>query len=417
MRSDTIKKYIIAIALLSGIAAFVHFKLIGYKGYSSSDIDPSDPCYGYLSYDDDYADDCRPDPTSVSGITEEKFRELYPEYEIGTVYEEYSVLPVGQIFKVETDVTAQSYKAVDLYISCGTAAEYDKYALQNLIDPEEYFSSHDGDEKLVSHNEFYLPDGQLCTVDIRSESIKEKDGNIIYRGEKFLEITIGDEPMRTAYAAFSTEQDTAPAITYSERFALKPDDYNGDGCPDFCLRVGTSDHDGADYYMHFLKPYNKEKTRHHDGVKTRFDDGFYVYGENEPSIRLDRIDRNAYYFLSKDKYGNIIPAVYDNSGTMLESEKYINNGLIFSSRFENGQLSIKARNISEESCTYTPEMTVKRLDGKVWRDTDIILPVTGFSAESFQSDEKLFDIGFDKGEYRIELCINETYTRTEFSVR
>lgn len=411
------KKYVISIVLLTAAAAGVQVYFIKHSLISSVHDKKYEQDYSYSNNYNYYTEE-NPDPTSVSGITEEEFRQTYPDHEIGHIIGEYSAaVPEGYISRVETDITAQSYKAVDLYISCGTAPEYEKHPLENLVDTEEYFKDCE-DEKLVSHNEFYLTDGRLCTVDILSDSVLNKEERTIYRGQKYLHITKGDEPTRTSFAAFSTVTDSSPRIAYDKRFALKAGDYNGDGNPDFCLRTDSSKEDGAYYYMHFPLAYKNEWVRHHPGVEGKYDDGFFVYGQNAESIVLDRIDRNTYFFLSKDETeGNIIPAVYSNEGDMLDSERFINNGLIFSSKYENGHILLKATNASSEDCTYTAVLTVKRLDGKIWRNTDIILPDSEFSAVGFHTDEKLFPAELDVGVYKIEVCINGTFTATEFTVR
>ncbi|MGN0695465.1 MAG: hypothetical protein ACI4J5_01725 [Oscillospiraceae bacterium] len=408
MMPDSIKKYVISTVLLTAAAAGVQMLLNKHMPTPSYKADD----YSYSEY---YTVK-KPAPTSVSGITEEEFRQTYPAYEIGHIIEEYSAgVPEGYITRVQTDVTAQSHNAVDLYISCGISDEYREHPMENLVDTEEYFRDCE-DEKLVSHNEFYLADGRICTVDILSDSAVDKNGAILYRGQKYLHVTKGDDPTRTSFAAFNTVTDSSPAITYDKRFALKAGDYNGDGNPDICLRADSPEEDGAYYYMHFPFAYKNKRVRHHSGVDGKYDDGFFVYGETDESIVLDRIDRNAYYFLSKDESGDIIPAVYSNDGDMLDSEKYINNGLIFSSRYENGQIMLKAGNISPESCTYTPALTLKCLDGKVWRDTDIILPECVFSAEGYKKAEVSVPQSLEAGIYRIELCINDTFTMTEFFV-
>lgn len=408
MRPDNIKKYVTAIVLLTAAAA-------GVQALFLNDLMPT-PSYKAddYSYSNYYTEE-KPDPAWKTGITEEEFRQTYPYCEIWHIYEEYSPsVPAGHITKVQT-VASQSYWAVMLYISCSISDEYRENPLENLVDTEEYFRDC-GNDKLVSHNEFYLTDGRLCTVDILSDSVVDKNGDILYRGQKYLHVTKGDDPTRTEFAAFSTETDSSPAITYDKRFALKAGDYNGDGNPDICLRIDSPEEDGAYYYMHFPFAYKNERVRHHSGVDGKYDDGFFVYGETDESIVLDRIDRDAYYFLSKDDSGNIIPAVYSNDGDMLDSEKYLNNGLIFSSKYENGQIMLKAANVSSGSCTYTPQLTLKRLDGKLWRNTDIILPECEFSAERYKKAEVSVPQSLEAGVYRIELCINDTYTMTEFNV-
>lgn len=144
---------------------------------------------------------------------------------------------------------------------------------------------------------------------------------------------------------------------------------------------------------------------------------FYVKGETDDTIRLDRINRDYCFFVSRDSTSfKYIPVLMDCSGHCISGLAYINNGLVFTSRYEYGQIFLKAVNVTKDDCECMAELTLKRLDGQVWRDTGTVLDKQGFEVFGYESAEKCIAVDLDSGIYKIGVTIGKEYTETEFYV-
>ena len=106
----------------------------------------------------------------------------------------------------------------------------------------------------------------------------------------------------------------------------------------------------------------------------------------------------------------------DSSGYCISGDDYVNNGLVFTSRFEDGQIFLKAVNVTKDDCECLAELTLKRLDGQVWRDTGAVLDKQEFEVFGYESAEKCIAIYLDRGVYKIGVTIGNKYTETEFYV-
>ncbi len=144
---------------------------------------------------------------------------------------------------------------------------------------------------------------------------------------------------------------------------------------------------------------------------------FYVKGETDDTIRIDRINRDYCFFVSRDSTSfKYIPVLMDSLGHCISGLAYINNGLVFTSRYEDGQIFLKAVNVKVKDCECIAELTLKRLDGQVWRDTGAVLDKQGYEVPGYESTEKCIDIDLDEGIYKIGITIGGEYTETEFYV-
>lgn len=144
---------------------------------------------------------------------------------------------------------------------------------------------------------------------------------------------------------------------------------------------------------------------------------FYVKGETADTIRLDRINRDYCFFVTRSpgtfKY---MPVLMDSSGHCILANIYFNNGLVFTSRYEEGQVFLKAVNVTKDDCECLAELTLKRLDGQVWRDVGTVLDKQGFEVMGYESAEKCIAVDLDSGIYKIGVTIGKEYTETEFYV-
>ncbi|MCM1523177.1 MAG: hypothetical protein NC120_01855 [Ruminococcus sp.] len=369
----------------------------------------------------------------AEGLSPEEFDALYgSRYTLYPTSEKYSDdIPQGNIVKVEWTneyYVPESFKeegktVLKATYSKGKPPEGQKCDFKNLIDPEEYFANDENrynekGESVVSHNEFYMADGQLCTVDITSVDEEEDEtGNVVFTGRKSEYISLENGGGVWGPAAYDSDVRSALSYDYNDRFALLLDDYSGDGDPDYCYRVGDLDGKfNGFYYMEIMNNEGRFNTRKHSGVKGVADSGFYVYGETADSIRLGHITRDIYFFLSENG-GNIFPAAYNSRGNSVSCEDYVNHGLVFTSYWEDGRIELTAVNTETERKSCTAELTFKRLDGRVWRDTDIKLPAVQTDVNRFDKASSFFPASLEKGLYRIEINIEGVWTYTEFYVR
>ncbi|MBP0963663.1 MAG: hypothetical protein J5999_00010 [Oscillospiraceae bacterium] len=177
-----------------------------------------------------------------------------------------------------------------------------------------------------------------------------------------------------------------------------------------CNRFDKSWDDGAFYRL----PEGKDNSG--QAVFSRHD-AFFVKGETDDTIRLDRINRDYCFFISRNPSSlRYMPVLMDNSGYCISGDDYVNNGLVFTSRFEDGQIFLKAVNVTKDDCECMAELTLKRLDGQVWRDVGTVLDKQGFEVIGYESAEKCIAVDLDSGVYKIGVTIGNKYTETEFYV-
>lgn len=144
---------------------------------------------------------------------------------------------------------------------------------------------------------------------------------------------------------------------------------------------------------------------------------FYVKGESDDTVRLDRINRDYCFFVSRNPSSlRYMPVLMDSSGYCILGNSYFNNGLVFTSRYEDGKIFLKAVNVKVKDCECIAELTLKQLDGRVWRDMGAVLDKQGFEVPGYESAEKCIDIDLDSGIYKIGVTIGKEYTETEFYV-
>ena len=171
--------------------------------------------------------------------------------------------------------------------------------------------------------------------------------------------------------------------------------------PDFIYKAAAPDKRGCTYRIHFTD------TDSDDPV-------IYIYGETSDSPKLDRIDREHFFYRTVYERDFVTPVVLTADGKTIDIKDYENNGWVFTSSYEDGVTTLKGITISSNA--YSParvEITLKKLDGLVWRDIDIPLFNTAFKGSS---DTATIAKELEQGVYRIEATINGKTTSTEFYV-
>ena len=223
--------------------------------------------------------------SKAEGLTEEEFNRLYGDrYRLMYWASEYSVtVPEGRLIRVENawgfyqGQQNDGRTVLNAYWSMGKAPEEAVCGFRNLVDCDEYFAQFEGefpmrdDEYLVSHNEFYMADGQLCTVDITSSFLDDADFMDIANGgqpvpgqppldrskpvfdgkmRQYISLELGGGVITPC--AYDSNDRYALCYIYNGYFSLLLDDYNGDGNPDFVYR--TCDPGGDGSFWEFARP-------------------------------------------------------------------------------------------------------------------------------------------------------------------
>ena len=306
--------------------------------------------------------------SDAEGLTAEEFDELYgDEYELMYWASEYSDnVPEGRIIRVEDawgffqGQQDDGRTVLNAYMSKGRAPEETVCDFRNLVDCDEYFAQFDGeapmydDEYVVSHNEFYMADGQLCTVDITSAFLDDTDPIVnggqpipslldfskpVFAGRKYEYISLELGGGVITPCAYDSGKGGALSYIYNGHFSLLLDDYNGDGNPDYVIRTCDPGSSGSYYYMQCMTPTGRANSQSLPSPNRNADNSFYVHGESAPSIRLNRIDRETVFYLTKD--GNEIYPVILNSDLRSVSDSFSVNGKLYSSFYENEVLLLK----------------------------------------------------------------------------
>lgn len=431
-----------ALAVLCFIADRYILSRDAYSAIYEQAENRDDYDYSYDSGSFSYSD--------AEGMTAEEFNDLYgDEYELMYWASEYSdTVPEGRIIRVEEawgffqGQQNDGRTVLNAYWSKGKVPEEAVCDFRNLVDCDEYFAqfgekapTHDG-EYLVSHNKFYMADGQLCTVDITSGFLDDTDpmenggqpipgqplldrSKPVFTGRKneYISLELGGGVITPC--AYYSNHGGALHYIYNGYFSLLLDDYNGDGNPDYVIRTCDPGSSGSYYYMQCMTPTGRANSQSLPSPHRNADNSFYVYGENAPSIRLNRIDRETVFYLTKDE--NEIYPVILNSDLNSVSDSFSVDGKLYSSFYENGVLFLKCTclDIPQGYSAHdeTARLFLRKLNGRMWEET-VFPEETSFRLRSYSYDEVKLEVLLEKGVYRMEIYPESGgIAVTEFTVR
>lgn len=344
----------------------------------------------------------------------------------GTAFEFSNKAPAGYITKINmlSETPGESGKIpLEITLCKGGIGESDERCdFKNLIDPEDWFDGserdyNDVDEHTtpsytVSYNEYYTARGDKAAVRIYSYTCGT--------GKQFMSVRVGSHS-RVHPCAYDSSETSALSYSYEDHFSLLLEDYNADGTPDFCYRIGDVGGGKSAYYgMYLTDPEGRAQGRRHRGVDGIADEGFLVYGETADSIRLGVVNRDTYFFLSEYE-GEVVPAFFDMaSGDMLsedETKKFFDHGAVFTSRYEDGIIYLKATEVTGNVFEGRAELSLKKLDDMVWEDVPLGERYGDFYAECFGSDCEEIPVTLPRGLYRLTADIDGVKTSTEFYSR
>lgn len=374
----------------------------------------------------------RIDYLDVRGLSEKEFNELYgSEYELVYANFEYSnTVPEGNIIRVEQYVGHFGMDSTDedgrLYLTAYLSMGMPANDLRNLIDCDEYFAQFGdeppmyGDEYLVSHNQFYMADGQLSTVEITSEQLETDGSKPVFTGRKNTHNSPIPGETAGSCCAYNSSGDGALEYIYEGYFSLLLDDYNGDCEPDYIIRTSDPDPTGSYYYMECMNAVRHSVQQELPSPRSNADKSFYVYGESSPSIRLDRIDRETVFYLTENYDNEIYPVILDSELHKV-NDIYSVDGKLYSSYYEDGALSLKCTCLDipdgYSRRDETASLSLRKLNGRMWEDVTFPEETT-FSLRSYTDNEVKLEIPLEKGVYRMEISPESGGVAvTEFVVR
>lgn len=356
-------------------------------------------------------------PEDMSGIagnyTPAQFEAVYGDsYDMQVNYIYDDEVDRGKIIRLASTFSEGDKPCVRADVSMGYdyGGADEKCDFKNLIDPEVYFADEFVSEDTVSYNVFYAPGGHERRV-------------------KFYELTDGTgthNMMTYNYNYFYNNANAAEVpcsyngedYSFYGNFALSLEDYNGDGCPDFLYKAAKPEHNGCYYRIHLTDDGSVQSDA---GIND--DPVLFIYGRTADSIRLDRINRDAFLYFTRDSSDRIVPQVLNFKYGSDNISRYENNGWVFTSFYEDGEIQLKATAVSDDAVhdddfTVLTEICLKRLDGMVWRDVPLETDRAEFTFSGVRgSDTVRIEKKLSKGVYRLEVGLEGKYSYTEFYVR
>ncbi|MDE6592531.1 MAG: hypothetical protein K2K57_05640 [Oscillospiraceae bacterium] len=267
---------------------------------------------------------------------------------------------------------------------------------ENFTDPAMFLASeyavghHLTEENIVSYNEFHYANGNL----LRFIFLKDETADSMRL------ITVDKQWNDREIDIYGKN------FEFDGNFSLQPKDYNNDGYPDFLVKASAPDKKGCLYALHYAGDYP-------------YPSYIYIYGETSDAPKLDRIDRENYFLFTLDEYGFLKPQILNSDRQLYDTENRENNGLIFTSSYENGVITLKGTVVSLYKAQNASHMSIalKKLDGLVWRNVD--MPVNSadlIAGDSRRSYLMTVKKELEQGIYRIEATVNGKMTYTEFIV-
>ncbi|MBR4223269.1 MAG: hypothetical protein IKR73_00505, partial [Oscillospiraceae bacterium] len=214
-------------------------------------------------------------------------------------------------------------------------------------------------------NIFGLSDGRAVKIQLFADEMTERDGKIYFYGNNRSLVSIGkaedlldtDGGILTPQAFNSSGTGSANGCVSFETegpFRLIPDDYDADGDPDIVLRSSDIGEQGA-YYSLLLsskryypwQPNNcytsiGDRTYPSD-LRSNADATFFIWGEDDPSIKLRWLDDDHFFFLTMLEEGanddTVFAFVVDRNTMTGERastgyQGYVQDGRIYCAHYE-----------------------------------------------------------------------------------
>lgn len=254
----------------------------------------------------------------------------------------------------------------------------------------------DRNETAISHNPFMISDGKIFYADIdlpAADANKNKDGTVSGKfGRSFYA-----EDGKRVYSSPVDYNEAAMEpfeLTFTDGFSLVFDDYNGDGNPDYTIKIGENEQ-GSRYNVCCIANDGSPRAGSMSGE-------VFMAGRHEDSIRLQNTERG-YVTWSADNDGKLTPSEIVDDYRMYSQRYYLPRQ--FRGYNDENEIICYLWNNTAKKVSAGGEYRVERKDGDKWTDTGVNGKVKSRAVQPYREAELSFDISKltkrPAGEYRI----------------
>lgn len=252
-------------------------------------------------------------------------------------------------------------------------------------------------ETVISHNPFMISDGKIFYADI---DLSAGDGL-----NKNKDSTVSGRFGRSFYAEDGTRVYSSPVdyneaemapfeLTFTNGFSLVFDDYNGDGNPDYTIKISENEQ-GSLYSICYIANDGSPRAGSMSAE-------VFVAGRHEDSIRLQNTERG-FVSWSADNDGKLTPSRMIDDYRMYSQRYYLPKQ--FRGYNDEDKIICYLWNNTDKKVSAGGEYRVERKDGENWTDTGVKGSIKSRAVQPYREAELSFDIsGLSKrtpGEYRI----------------
>lgn len=286
----------------------------------------------------------------------------------------------------------------------------DKEYTEELLRDYPYHSN--AVDSVLSHNVMRLANGEICFLAIgpMDDDFSVENGDKI-GGPMKQEFYTSDDPDGYNSPVYYDQKNRQPKwIEYSKDFKLVFDDYNGDGNPDYAIKVG-GDANGSTYCLECMEYMGQPSPSRGE---------IYVYGSFDDSIRFQIIERGKVAVPVKTDSGveMRIFDITDKSGT--GSEGSVDDHRIYSQRYymQNAfnsysagtdKIVFHAWNNTDKAAEFGGDYTIERKSGNSWETVSLgvceTVSVPPYNCGELSVDTSDISVS-ERSEYRVVMSIN-----------
>jgi hypothetical protein len=307
---------------------------------------------------------------------------------------EARILRIGSGRNVPTHMTEGLYGLIENDIEYETFFDFmNNETNQNSFSAAPY--SGWAITEMVSHNATMLTDGTVVIVNIHVEVAEERDGNKVF-GRAFDSFHFADgTPTYSSPVKHRDGEGNIP-LEFTRGFRLLFDDYNGDGRPDFTIRL-EGDEFGSNYRVEHIDSDGSPRA-------APFGTEIYMAGHFDDSIRLQKLSPNSFLRWTVDRStGEISPHIQVDDFRMYSQRFYSPGQLKLYSPETNNIICYFWNNTSFSITTGTTYDIEKRSGGN-WVTVSVGNRITAQTVDAHRHVELMFDISginAENAEYRI----------------
>ncbi len=248
----------------------------------------------------------------------------------------------------------------------------DKAKVKSLLNV--HYDSDYPMEQVLSHNVMMLSDGTILYADIgyRNDSyidnsdVKKKNGKVYAKMTQ--EFHDEFNPTYSSPVVYNEAEMDPQRLWFTPDFKLVFDDYNGDGNPDYAVKI-SEDKNGSTYDVRCMG---------NDGRPWEANNTVYVAGHFEDSLRLQMLDRGVIAVPTKTQQGVKLVENHIFSGDYSKTYDKIDNYRMYSERsympddlryYSIGTKSIRIDfwNNTKTKVKAGGNYRIERLDGDQWK--------------------------------------------------